>query len=126
MPTVDIHMKQVGYEDQWLQLLRTYVGPMTERLFPGYHTKVGHCFCHPAPSTFPHPNPNWKSPCSTLSLSAPIVFGALWKKILQEGSPGGACLTPAATLLSLAGAVTSLEGLLPLRAIPLASFLVSS
>uniref|UniRef100_A0A452RM91 procollagen-lysine 5-dioxygenase n=1 Tax=Ursus americanus TaxID=9643 RepID=A0A452RM91_URSAM len=42
VPTVDIHMKQVGYEDQWLQLLRTYVGPMTESLFPGYHTKVGH------------------------------------------------------------------------------------
>lgn len=41
VPTVDIHMKQVGYEDQWLQLLRTYVGPMTEHLFPGYHTKVG-------------------------------------------------------------------------------------
>lgn len=40
MPTVDIHMKQVGYEDQWLQLLRTYVGPMTESLFPGYHTKT--------------------------------------------------------------------------------------
>ncbi|XP_064231779.1 multifunctional procollagen lysine hydroxylase and glycosyltransferase LH3 isoform X2 [Aotus nancymaae] len=40
VPTVDIHMKQVGYEDQWLQLLRTYVGPMTESLFPGYHTKA--------------------------------------------------------------------------------------
>ncbi|EGW01863.1 Procollagen-lysine,2-oxoglutarate 5-dioxygenase 3 [Cricetulus griseus] len=40
VPTVDIHMKQVGYEDQWLQLLRTYVGPMTEYLFPGYHTKT--------------------------------------------------------------------------------------
>ncbi|XP_063502378.1 multifunctional procollagen lysine hydroxylase and glycosyltransferase LH3 isoform X4 [Symphalangus syndactylus] len=32
--------EQVGYEDQWLQLLRTYVGPMTESLFPGYHTKA--------------------------------------------------------------------------------------
>ncbi|XP_046523639.1 multifunctional procollagen lysine hydroxylase and glycosyltransferase LH3 isoform X3 [Equus quagga] len=40
VPTVDIHMKQVGFEDQWLQLLRTYVGPMTESLFPGYHTKT--------------------------------------------------------------------------------------
>lgn len=47
VPTVDIHMKQVGYEDQWLQLLRTYVGPMTEHLFPGYHTKVG---LHPSPT----------------------------------------------------------------------------
>ncbi|XP_021519759.1 multifunctional procollagen lysine hydroxylase and glycosyltransferase LH3 isoform X1 [Meriones unguiculatus] len=40
VPTVDIHLKQVGFEDQWLQLLRTYVGPMTEHLFPGYHTKT--------------------------------------------------------------------------------------
>lgn len=51
VPTVDIHMKQVGYEDQWLQLLRTYVGPMTESLFPGYHTKVGRCTRHPCTST---------------------------------------------------------------------------
>lgn len=49
VPTVDIHMKQVGYEDQWLQLLRTYVGPMTEHLFPGYHTKVGQGGLPPAP-----------------------------------------------------------------------------
>uniref|UniRef100_A0A5F8HIB0 procollagen-lysine 5-dioxygenase n=1 Tax=Monodelphis domestica TaxID=13616 RepID=A0A5F8HIB0_MONDO len=40
VPTVDIHMKQLGYEDEWLQFLRTYVGPMTENLFPGYHTKT--------------------------------------------------------------------------------------
>ncbi|KAK2497485.1 hypothetical protein MC885_001237, partial [Smutsia gigantea] len=53
VPTVDIHMKQVGYEDQWLQLLRTYVGPMTESLFPGYHTKVGTTIA--APSLFPYP-----------------------------------------------------------------------
>ncbi|XP_016286343.1 multifunctional procollagen lysine hydroxylase and glycosyltransferase LH3 isoform X2 [Monodelphis domestica] len=43
VPTVDIHMKQLGYEDEWLQFLRTYVGPMTENLFPGYHTKGGGC-----------------------------------------------------------------------------------
>lgn len=84
MPTVDIHMKQVGYEDQWLQLLRTYVGPMTESLFPGYHTKVGHCF---PLSTFPHPSPNRKSACS--APSALRAFGAPWKEMLQEGSPGG-------------------------------------
>lgn len=66
VPTVDIHMKQVGYEDQWLQLLRTYVGPMTESLFPGYHTKVGHCSCHlpllpsrtPVPAGRPHAAPS--------------------------------------------------------------------
>lgn len=87
VPTVDIHMKQVGYEDHWLQLLRTYVGPMTESLFPGYHTKVGHCSCHPCPSIILHPSPNWKSPHSALLIS--VTFGAPWKEILQEGSPGG-------------------------------------
>lgn len=58
MPTVDIHMKQVGYEAQWLQLLRTYVGPMTESLFPGYHTKVRvYPPCPaPAPCTLPCPS----------------------------------------------------------------------
>ena len=62
VPTVDIHMKQVGYEDQWLQLLRTYVGPMTESLFPGYHTKVGHCtppLLLPPPS---HTCAGWTAP----------------------------------------------------------------
>lgn len=60
VPTVDIHMKQVGYEDQWLQLLRTYVGPMTEYLFPGYHTKVG------------HPNRCCTSSCT------PVSEGSMW------------------------------------------------
>lgn len=83
MPTVDIHMKQVGYEDQWLQLLRTYVGPMTESLFPGYHTKVGRRPCYPA-STFPHLGPGWKSPHG--AVSAPVASGASWKGLLQEGS----------------------------------------
>lgn len=55
MPTVDIHMgTEWATRTQWLQLLRTYVGPMTESLFPGYHTKVGHC-ATPAPSLrLPH------------------------------------------------------------------------
>lgn len=62
MPTVDIHMKQVGFEDQWLQLLRTYVGPMTESLFPGYHTKVS---LPPASSPSAHPGHGWKAPHGT-------------------------------------------------------------
>lgn len=37
---VDIYMKQVGYEDQWLQLLWMYVGFMIESLFFGYYIKV--------------------------------------------------------------------------------------
>lgn len=66
MPTVDIHMKQVGYEDQWLQLLRTYVGPMTESLFPGYHTKVGAAPATPAPSSSSHPSPRPLQPLPLL------------------------------------------------------------
>lgn len=69
VPTVDIHMKQVGYEDEWLQLLRTYVGPMTESLFPGYHTKVGRrpCRPHTARSLLEVSTRRPFSPCSTRS-----------------------------------------------------------
>lgn len=40
VPTVDIHMNQIGYEMQWLQFLRDYIAPITEKLYPGYYTKV--------------------------------------------------------------------------------------
>uniref|UniRef100_F6R0G9 procollagen-lysine 5-dioxygenase n=2 Tax=Ornithorhynchus anatinus TaxID=9258 RepID=F6R0G9_ORNAN len=40
VPTVDIHMNQVGYEKEWLKVLSEYIAPMTESLFPGYHTKA--------------------------------------------------------------------------------------
>lgn len=82
VPTVDIHMKQVGYEDQWLQLLRTYVGPMTESLFPGYHTKVS---CHPC--LLPHPSSGWKSAHG--APSAPVASGVLREGIPLDGSPPG-------------------------------------
>lgn len=84
MPTVDIHMKQVGFEDQWLQLLRTYVAPVTESLFPGYHTKVS----DPAPrsvgSLQPCPPPEvgaahrpWLAPHPTaLPAPAPLLCPA--------------------------------------------------
>lgn len=84
MPTVDIHMKQVGYEDQWLQLLRTYVGPMTESLFPGYHTKVGHC---------PPPRLHLPTPRSWLEVSTqrPLGLGSVWRPAERDtagGQPG--------------------------------------
>ena len=62
VPTVDIHMKQVGYEDQWLQLLRSYVGPMTESLVPGYHTKVGRCTPPLLPPLPSHTHAGWMAP----------------------------------------------------------------
>lgn len=124
VPTVDIHMKQVGYEDHWLQLLRTYVGPMTESLFPGYHTKVGHCSGHPCPL-------HHLTPQSQLEVSTQCPFNLcnIWGPMERDttgGQPwGGACLTPAATPPHRTGAVTSLEGPLHLRAIPSASFIMS-
>ncbi|XP_059498697.1 multifunctional procollagen lysine hydroxylase and glycosyltransferase LH3-like isoform X1 [Stegostoma tigrinum] len=40
VPTVDIHMKQVGFEREWLKFLRKYIAPVTEKLYPGYYTKA--------------------------------------------------------------------------------------
>lgn len=37
VPTVDIHMNQIGFEKHWLQILRDYVAPMCTRYFLGYH-----------------------------------------------------------------------------------------
>lgn len=36
VPTVDIHMKQVGLERQWLHFLKVYVRPLQEKVFTGY------------------------------------------------------------------------------------------
>ncbi|KAF7235757.1 Multifunctional procollagen lysine hydroxylase and glycosyltransferase LH3 [Varanus komodoensis] len=40
VPTVDIHMNQIDFEKEWLQFLREYIAPVTEKLYPGYYTKV--------------------------------------------------------------------------------------
>jgi len=37
VPTVDIHMNQVGMEAQWLEFLRLYVEPLQSKVFVGYH-----------------------------------------------------------------------------------------
>uniref|UniRef100_A0A668AVK4 Procollagen-lysine,2-oxoglutarate 5-dioxygenase 1 n=1 Tax=Myripristis murdjan TaxID=586833 RepID=A0A668AVK4_9TELE len=39
VPTIDIHMNQVGYEKEWHKLLLDYVAPITEKMYPGYYTK---------------------------------------------------------------------------------------
>jgi len=36
VPTRDIHMKQIGMEEQWLSFLKTYVMPLQQRVFEGY------------------------------------------------------------------------------------------
>ncbi|XP_067945709.1 multifunctional procollagen lysine hydroxylase and glycosyltransferase LH3-like [Watersipora subatra] len=40
VPTRDIHMNQVGLEEQWLQLLRDYVHPVQLKVFQGYHSTL--------------------------------------------------------------------------------------
>jgi hypothetical protein len=37
VPTVDIHMTQVGMEAQWLEFLRLYVEPLQTKAFTGYY-----------------------------------------------------------------------------------------
>lgn len=40
VPTVDIHMNQIGFEKEWLKFLKEYISPVTEKLYPGYFPKV--------------------------------------------------------------------------------------
>ncbi|TNM93932.1 hypothetical protein fugu_002108 [Takifugu bimaculatus] len=40
VPTVDIHMNQIGFEKEWLKFLKEYIAPVTERLYPGYYPKA--------------------------------------------------------------------------------------
>ncbi|XP_069040125.1 procollagen-lysine,2-oxoglutarate 5-dioxygenase 1 isoform X1 [Lepisosteus oculatus] len=39
VPTIDIHMNQVGYEREWHKFLLEYIAPVTEKMYPGYYTK---------------------------------------------------------------------------------------
>lgn len=40
VPTIDIHMNQVNFDKEWQKFLLEYVAPVTEKMFPGYYTKV--------------------------------------------------------------------------------------
>ncbi|XP_071507295.1 procollagen-lysine,2-oxoglutarate 5-dioxygenase 1-like [Diadema antillarum] len=40
VPTRDIHMNQVGYEQHWLYFLREYIAPICEKVYPGYYSKA--------------------------------------------------------------------------------------
>lgn len=42
VPTVDIHMNQVGFERHWLHILDTYVRPLQEHVFVGYFHRPPH------------------------------------------------------------------------------------
>lgn len=40
VPTRDIHMNQVGYEKEWLHLLKHYPARIVEKVYPGFFTKA--------------------------------------------------------------------------------------
>ncbi|KAM9299257.1 procollagen-lysine,2-oxoglutarate 5-dioxygenase 1 [Gastrophryne carolinensis] len=40
VPTIDIHMNQVGYEKEWHKFLLDFIAPVTEKMFPGYYTRA--------------------------------------------------------------------------------------
>ena len=40
VPTDDIHMKQIGYDKEWLHFIREFISPITLKVFSGYYTKV--------------------------------------------------------------------------------------
>nr|XP_020836616.1 procollagen-lysine,2-oxoglutarate 5-dioxygenase 2 isoform X3 [Phascolarctos cinereus] len=39
VPTDDIHMKQIGLENEWLHFIREFIAPVTLKVFAGYYTK---------------------------------------------------------------------------------------
>ncbi|XP_059379747.1 procollagen-lysine,2-oxoglutarate 5-dioxygenase 1-like [Carassius carassius] len=40
VPTIDIHMNQVGYDKEWHKFLLDYIAPVTEKMYPGYYTRA--------------------------------------------------------------------------------------
>ncbi|XP_064610381.1 procollagen-lysine,2-oxoglutarate 5-dioxygenase 1-like isoform X2 [Liolophura sinensis] len=36
VPTIDIHMNQIGYEREWLYIIQKYVSPIQQKAFTGY------------------------------------------------------------------------------------------
>ena len=40
VPTRDIHMKQVNFEKEWLEILRKYVMPLQQKVYIGYTNDV--------------------------------------------------------------------------------------
>ncbi|XP_051915561.1 procollagen-lysine,2-oxoglutarate 5-dioxygenase 1 isoform X1 [Hippocampus zosterae] len=40
VPTIDIHLNQVNFDKEWHQFLLEYIAPITEQMYPGYHTQA--------------------------------------------------------------------------------------
>ena len=45
VPTVDIHMNQIGFQQHWLYFLREFVLPMNSKLYEGYTSEVSLELC---------------------------------------------------------------------------------
>lgn len=39
VPTDDIHMSQIGFHDTWIQILKDYVAPIQQKVYPGFFSK---------------------------------------------------------------------------------------
>ncbi|KAG8445320.1 hypothetical protein GDO86_010202 [Hymenochirus boettgeri] len=39
VPTDDIHMKQIEFDNEWLHFIREFIAPVTLKVFAGYYTK---------------------------------------------------------------------------------------
>ncbi|KAM4694589.1 procollagen-lysine,2-oxoglutarate 5-dioxygenase 2 isoform 2-T2 [Discoglossus pictus] len=39
VPTDDIHMNQIGMDEEWLHFIREFIAPVTLKVFAGYYTK---------------------------------------------------------------------------------------
>ncbi|XP_018425244.1 PREDICTED: procollagen-lysine,2-oxoglutarate 5-dioxygenase 2 [Nanorana parkeri] len=39
VPTDDIHMSQIGMDNEWIHFIREYIAPVTLKVFAGYYTK---------------------------------------------------------------------------------------
>ncbi|KAL8624347.1 hypothetical protein ACOMHN_044778 [Nucella lapillus] len=60
VPTVDIHMNQVGYERHWLHILDTYVRPLQEHVFTGYFHRPPHAIMNFVVRYRPNEQPSLK------------------------------------------------------------------
>lgn len=70
MPTIDIHMNQISFEREWHKFLVEYIAPVTEKLYPGYYTRVG----RPAGGRGPGRGPSvWGGPGGGAERSGPCV-----------------------------------------------------
>jgi len=46
VPTVDIHMKQIGWEKHYLHIIRMFVQPIQRKVFIGYYHDVSFRIIH--------------------------------------------------------------------------------